>query len=104
MEYKHYDRKIVITHGVTLDGWPATIEFKNPSELSTALAPLQLLHDNLKNGTIRWRRLSSAVLAQRRSDWDDRVARGEVEEPVRKQRKDAGQKRKRPGGKKAAPA
>ncbi|TRM56393.1 hypothetical protein BD626DRAFT_541322 [Schizophyllum amplum] len=95
MHYKNYERKIVLDHGVVLDGWPATIEFKNPSDLSTALPPLEQLHKGIKDGTIFWRRLQRSVLSAREQQWEDAIAKGDAKEPSRKQRKDAGLSRKR---------
>ncbi|KAL1738394.1 hypothetical protein HDZ31DRAFT_51068, partial [Schizophyllum fasciatum] len=65
MQYKHYERKIELDLGVTLDGWPATVEFKNPSEMSTALPPLEQLLRGLRDGSISWRKMSPAVRMER---------------------------------------
>ncbi|KAL1738485.1 hypothetical protein HDZ31DRAFT_13383, partial [Schizophyllum fasciatum] len=95
MQYKNYERKIELDHGVTLEGWPSTIDFKNPSEMSTSLPPLEQLLRGLKDGSIAWRKIGHAVLMERKRRWEDRVAAGEAEEPTRKRRKDAGVSRKR---------
>ncbi|KAJ7758765.1 hypothetical protein B0H14DRAFT_2634618 [Mycena olivaceomarginata] len=42
MQYVNYEEDIVLAHGVKMVGWTMP-QFKNPSELSTALAPLQEL-------------------------------------------------------------
>ncbi|KAI5822909.1 hypothetical protein K523DRAFT_358028 [Schizophyllum commune Tattone D] len=94
MQYKNYERKIELDHGVTLDGWPEGIEFKNPSEMSTSIPALEQLLRGLKSGTIVWRKIGPAVLMERKRRWDDKVARGDAQEPARKRRKDAGVARK----------
>ncbi|KAL1724899.1 hypothetical protein EV714DRAFT_278081 [Schizophyllum commune] len=95
MQYKNYERKIELDHGVTLEGWPESIEFKNPSEMSTSIPALEQLLRGLKSGTISWRKIGPAVLMERKRRWEDKVARGDAQEPARKRRKDAGVARKR---------
>ena len=49
-----YSRIVVYCLGVLLDGWPAHIPFTNLSDIKGGIAPLRLLRDLLRNGTLKF--------------------------------------------------
>jgi hypothetical protein len=100
MNYESYEEKIVHKHGVVLEGW--TFEkFANPSDLSSAIAPLKQLRDALHGGACKWRRLSKQERDGRWKEYQDGIASGETHAKTRQTRSDAGRKRKKPAPKSA---
>jgi hypothetical protein len=93
MQYVNYEEDIVIRYGVVLEGWTHE-KFVNPSELSSALPPLQKLVEALKAGTCKFVKLSSAERKKREAERKKKLASGELQPRERKTRKDAGKKRK----------
>jgi hypothetical protein len=95
MSYIHYKRDVVLRYGVILEGWPEDIEFACPSKLGNNLSILTRLRDAVVAGSCSFRPLTAAEQRHAQEEYDSQVAGGEVIQPVRKTRKDAGQKRSR---------
>ena len=51
---ERYARIVVWCLGLLLDGWPAHIPFMNLSEIKGGIAPLRLLRDLLREGTLKF--------------------------------------------------
>ncbi|KAL0572269.1 hypothetical protein V5O48_009695 [Marasmius crinis-equi] len=90
MHYEDFDYHISYKKGVVMEGWPLP-QFKNPSELSSALGPLEQLRDALVNDTCRFRKMDCVEWAAFKEEYLKRAA----DAPKRKQRKDAGLPRPR---------
>ena len=94
MQYVNYEEAIVQRYGIVLEGWTFA-RFVNPSELSTALPPLQKLLDALNDGSCKFVKLTREQRKAREKEYREKVVTGEIQVRERKTRKDAGQKRKR---------
>ena len=93
MEWKCYWQKVVARYHVIIEGWPASIPFKNLSAASSPLAELNMLLRSWEDGTTRWKQLTSTETEKL---IDDMKARGEIQEPApHRPRSDRGKKRKR---------
>lgn len=93
MAYEHYMDDIVLKYGVELVGWD--FKMANPSELSSALGPLQEQRRKIENRECKFIKLSSEELRRKQADYDAEIAGGKRAPRVRKMRKDAGEKRKK---------
>ncbi|KIL55666.1 hypothetical protein M378DRAFT_90577 [Amanita muscaria Koide BX008] len=82
MNYINYDLQIVQRRRVKLAGWPSTVKFISPSNMTCTGDARSLLHA-LRTKTCRWVQLSPGEAA------------GEVVGRKRKERSDKGRKRKR---------
>ena len=91
MQYKSYEKDIVLHYGVELIGWTEGLPFACPSSLPTTLEPLQTLLQAIDDGTCSFRRLSSSDRGARRAAYQQKVTDGSV--PARQTRKDKGKKR-----------
>jgi hypothetical protein len=94
MQYVNYEEAIVQCYGVVLEGWTFD-RFVNLSELSTALPPLQRLHDALDDGSCKFVKLTREQCKEHEKDYCMKLGSGEIQVRQRKTRKDAGQKQKR---------
>jgi hypothetical protein len=94
MQYVNYEEAIVQRYGVVLEGWTFD-RFVNPSELSTAIPPLQILLDALNNGSCKFIKLTREQHKEHEKDYRAKLVSGEAQVHQRKTRKDAGKKRKR---------
>jgi hypothetical protein len=93
MEWKNYWTKVVARYQVMIEGWPASIPFKNLSVASSPLADLNLLLQRWQDGMTHWKQLTSDETEQL---INDKKSRGEIQEQVpRRTRSDRGKKRKR---------
>ena len=92
MQYKNFERDIVVEYGVDLVGWTHP-SFKCPAKLSTSLPPLQTLLDALESGACRFVRLSKPERTRRRAEYQRKVASGDI--ITRKPRSDIGRRRGR---------
>ncbi len=92
MQYKSYEKDIVLHYAVELIGWSEGLPFACPSSLPTTLEPLQQLLQAIDDGHCHFRRLSKSELTARREAFNKKVAEGNV--PARATRKDKGTKRK----------
>ncbi|ESK82470.1 hypothetical protein Moror_8544 [Moniliophthora roreri MCA 2997] len=81
-----------LEEGKEVKGWPFE-EIKNLSALSSSLTVLNDLRTKLANGTCKLRLLSDEEWEKFRADYDRRQENGELDEPPRKERADAHQKR-----------
>ncbi|RDX41193.1 hypothetical protein OH76DRAFT_1489686 [Lentinus brumalis] len=90
MQYKAYEKDIVIENGVELVGWTHDV-FACPSSLPPALEPLQKLLQAIDDGQCHFKRLTASEVTARRKEFERKVAEGTV--PARKERADKGQKR-----------
>ena len=87
MQYKHYERDIVIRYGIEMEGWTHTM-FACPASLPMEIEPLQKLLEALDNGTCRFRSLTYAEREERKRTYEAKVANGAVR--PRKTRSDKG--------------
>lgn len=92
MRYANYEEEIVIRYGIKLEGWTYD-KLKNPSDLSSSLAPLRALYDAIENGTCRFVKLTAAEKKKFELEFNAKVQSGEVTLRKRKIRKDAGTKK-----------
>ena len=91
MQYKSYEKDIVLHYGIELVGWTEGLPFACPSSLPTTLEPLQKLLQAIDDGYCYFRRLSSAERGRRREEYNRSVTDGAV--APRRARKDKGKKR-----------
>ncbi|RPD52386.1 hypothetical protein L226DRAFT_576897 [Lentinus tigrinus ALCF2SS1-7] len=91
MQYKSYEKDIVLHYGIELVGWTAGLPFACPSSLPVTLEPLQNLLQAIDNGQCYFRRLSASEKSERRKQYDKSVADGTV--ATRQPRKDKGKPR-----------
>ncbi|KAJ7673734.1 hypothetical protein DFH06DRAFT_915712, partial [Mycena polygramma] len=93
MQFVNYEEDIVLKHGVKLVGWTAD-KFVNPSELSSAIPPLQTLLAAIKDGSCKFVKLTTQERLDREAKYEEDVAAGIRVRKHRKTRCDAGTKRK----------
>ena len=93
MQYVDYKEDIVWCYGIVLERWTFN-RFVNPSELSTALPPLQKLLDALNDGSCKFIRLTQEQCQAHEKKYRTKLASGEIQVHQRKTRKDAGKKQK----------
>jgi hypothetical protein len=96
MNNANYETSIIQQMGVHLVGWPKSVKFVNPSQISTVLE-ICTLRDDLKLGACHWVKLSRGQLDAHCADMEERREQGETVGRQRKKWSDAGtsQKRKR---------
>ncbi len=92
MQYKSYDKDIVLHHGIELVGWTEGLPFACPSSLPATLEPLQRLLRAIDDGECHFRRLGASERALRREEYNRKIAEGAV--APRRTRKDKGGTRK----------
>ncbi|RDX41769.1 hypothetical protein OH76DRAFT_1489212 [Lentinus brumalis] len=91
MQYKTYDKDIVIERGVELVGWTHEV-FTCPSSLPNALEPLQKLLQAIDDGQCHFKRLShSEVAAGEVAGRKERVDKGKRRGKYRPRKKPAAQ-------------
>lgn len=93
MNYVNYEIAIKYKHHVELIGWPTSIPFANPSKIGT-VGPLKNLRDALKVGTCIWKQMSAADNAKLKLKVASMQESGKTIGTGRRQRSDAGVKRK----------
>jgi hypothetical protein len=82
-------------YGIELQGWTYK-KLVNPSELSTAVGPLQRLLDAIKGGDCKFIKLTAEGCQKHLEAYKKKIALGELKVRDRKVRSDAGiRKRKR---------
>ncbi|KAI0684969.1 hypothetical protein C8T65DRAFT_748368 [Cerioporus squamosus] len=91
MQYKSYEKDIVLHYGIELVGWLEGLPFACPSSLPATLEPLQKLLQKIDNGDCHFRRLGASERAQRRAAYEQSVSEGAV--APRRTRKDKGKSR-----------
>ena len=99
MSWQHYLQNIQLALRVKLIGWPSNIPFINPSRLGT-VDRIRRIRDGVRKKEIHWVLLSEDEI----HDVEEEVARGIADgtlSKTRRQRSDAGKKRKAKQGKKA---
>ena len=89
MHYTHYEEEIVQRYGIELEGWPYE-KLTNPSNLSSSLPPLHVLHDAIIGGTCKFVKLTVAEKKKREAAYVAKIKSGDVVLRKRKQRSDAG--------------
>ena len=92
MCYVKYDQNIVAKHKVELVGWPASVKFANPSEISN-VDDIRKLHHALNIGECKWIVQSQGQQAAYAEKITRKVAAGELVVKKRKQRSDKGKPR-----------
>jgi hypothetical protein len=94
MNYVNYETSIVQVYGIKLINWPIDGGVVSPSQI-TNTADMRKLRNALKAGECRWKQLTAAEVHVHDDEIEARLARGEIIGKPRKQRSDAGVKRKR---------
>ncbi|KAF8198232.1 hypothetical protein K438DRAFT_1584066 [Mycena galopus ATCC 62051] len=92
MNYERYIKVVVLGYGCALLGWPHSVNFTSPTNIST-VDDMRTLRDALKDGTCRWKVLSTAEKEKWRLEYDEKVESGEIVEQVRKVWGDKGEER-----------
>ena len=93
MNYVNYEQEMIIRRGFILRGW-ALPEFKNPSDLSSSLAPLKAQWESLASGKCHWAHATPEEKAAAQESHNAKLANGQVK--PRKQRSDKGKKHAQP--------
>jgi hypothetical protein len=94
MNYVNYDKSIVQSHHVKIVGWPESVPFITPSNMTRCDDARNLLHA-LRSNTCHWVRLSRTEVNEHMDSICQREAAGETVGRKRKERADKGKKRKR---------
>ena len=94
MNYANYEVSIVQAYNVKLIGWPLDGDVVSPAQI-TNTADMCKLRNALKSRECRWKQLTTAEVQAYADEIEARRAKGEVIGKPRKQRSDAGVKRKR---------
>jgi hypothetical protein len=92
MNYERYIKAVVLGYGCALIGWPQSVNFISPTNIST-VDEMRTLHDTLRDGTCRWKVLNAAEKEKWRQEYEEKVESGEIVEQVRKVRGDKGEER-----------
>ncbi|KAJ6522144.1 hypothetical protein DFH09DRAFT_1330788 [Mycena vulgaris] len=79
MSFEGYIQKLVERRNVGLVGWPDGVDFKRMSKQS-AMGPLRILRDALKEGTCKWKLLTPGEKKQLVANFKEMVKRGEATE------------------------
>ena len=87
MQYKNYEKDIVLRYGVELVGWTHE-QFACPSSLPMSIEPLRALRDALETGECKFRRLTHQEMQERQRAYNAKVATSTVK--ARKVRSDKG--------------
>jgi hypothetical protein len=93
MNYANYETSIIQQMGVHLVGWPKSVKFVNPLQISTVLE-ICTLHNNVKSGACHWVKLSRGQLDTHCADMEEQQEPGETVGRQRKKWSDAGTSRK----------
>jgi hypothetical protein len=94
MQYANYEEGIVQRYGIELRGW--TYErIVNPSDLSTAVGPLGKLRNAINSGNCKFVKLTAEERRERLEAYKAKIATGEMKARERKQRSDAGSKKRK---------
>ncbi|EIW86144.1 hypothetical protein CONPUDRAFT_68745 [Coniophora puteana RWD-64-598 SS2] len=96
MNYKNYQKKIVQTHGITLEGWPEDITMKRP-HLITQVGDIKRIREALESRKCFWQSLDG----KRNSKGFDAAA--PVKRKMQQKKQSAPRKKKATGGKAAGP-
>ncbi|KAM6488896.1 hypothetical protein JOM56_001311 [Amanita muscaria] len=94
MNYVNYDKAIIQKYHVKLIGWPTTIKFMTPANLSST-DDVRKLRNALKTKTCHWIHLSEMEVDEHMTSIAEREAAGEQVGRKRKQRADKGKPRKK---------
>jgi hypothetical protein len=95
MQYTNYEKAVVQRYGIELQGWTYE-KLVNPSELSTAVQPLQKLLEAIKAGDCKFVKLTPDERRMHLETYKKKIAKEEIKVRERKTRSDAGtRKRKR---------
>jgi len=94
VNYANYDRSIVQKYHVKLDGWPATIPFATPHNIST-VDEIRLLRHSLLEKTCKWVKLSKDEVKKHMETYAAKVKEGILVGRKRKVRSDKGKPRKK---------
>ncbi|KAJ7323997.1 hypothetical protein DFH08DRAFT_711561, partial [Mycena albidolilacea] len=89
MNYERYIKAVVLGYGCALIGWPLSVNFTSPTNIST-VDEMRTLRDALRDGTCRWKVLNAAEKEKWRQEYEEKVESGEIVEHVRKVRGDKG--------------
>jgi hypothetical protein len=94
MQYANYEEGIIQCYGIELRGW--TYErIVNPSDLSTAVRPLGKLCNAINSGNCKFVKLTAEERHERLEAYKAKIATGEMKACERKQRSDAGLKKRK---------
>jgi len=76
MNYANYDTSIVLVYGVQLVNWPLDGGVVSPSQL-TNTANMRKLHNALKAGKCRWKKLTTTEVQAHDNEIKVQCAKGE---------------------------
>ena len=93
MNYINYEDVIMQGHKVMIVGWPKKVPFVSPSAIGN-LADMCILNDAWLSGAARWVRMSKDQIKSHTEDLEHHREGGESVGKKRKQRSDAGVKRR----------
>ncbi|KAF8181738.1 hypothetical protein K438DRAFT_1601346, partial [Mycena galopus ATCC 62051] len=92
MNYERYIQVIVLGYGCIIVGWPKSVDFTSPTNISSS-SDMRTLYEAWKDGTCKWKVLSSKEKEKWRRDYQAKIEAGEIVEKVRKGRSDKGEER-----------
>lgn len=91
MEWKYYWVKVVARYNVVIEGWPASVPFRNLSVASSPLKDLDLLLCRWRDGLTFWKNITAAKTDKL---LEEMKQKGEVQEPIHRTRSDHRKKQK----------
>ncbi|KAJ6481167.1 hypothetical protein C8R45DRAFT_933064 [Mycena sanguinolenta] len=89
MNYERYIKVVVLGYGVIIVGWPKSIDFTSPTNISS-VDDMRKLRDSWKDGRCRWKVLTKSEKEKWKQDYENKVESGEIVEVERQRRSDKG--------------
>ncbi|KAJ7302545.1 hypothetical protein DFH08DRAFT_826563 [Mycena albidolilacea] len=75
MNYKRYIKAVVLGYGCELVGWPKSVNFVSPTNI-TSVYNMTALRDALKDGTCRWKSINEEERKKWRAEYERQVEEG----------------------------
>ncbi|KAJ7822467.1 hypothetical protein B0H14DRAFT_2370693 [Mycena olivaceomarginata] len=89
MNYECYIKAVMLGYGCQLVGWPKSINFTSPTNISS-VDDMRTLRDALKEGTCRWKSINAEKKKAWRAEYERQVEDGEIVEKDRHCQSDTG--------------
>ncbi|KAJ6492322.1 hypothetical protein C8R45DRAFT_775141, partial [Mycena sanguinolenta] len=89
MNYERYIKVVVLGYGVIIVGWPKSIDFTSPTNISS-VDDMRKLRDSWKDGRCRWKVLTKSEKEKWKQDYENKVESGEIVKVERQRRSDKG--------------
>ncbi|KAJ6459295.1 hypothetical protein C8R45DRAFT_1109620 [Mycena sanguinolenta] len=89
MNYERYIKVIILGYGVIIVGWPKSVDFISPTNISS-VDDMRKLRDAWRDGACHWKILSAREKEKWRKDYEEQVKSGEIVEVERQRRSDKG--------------